>query len=55
MITAIFGGPTSDATEITRRRNQMLNLLEVAAPNEAVERDRKAYADLLEAVITGRE
>jgi len=55
MITAMFGGPTSKAAEIKRRRGQIINLLEIAAPNRAMERDGKAYADLLESVITGHQ
>jgi hypothetical protein len=53
MITAMFGGPTSKAAEIKRRRSRLINLLRIAAPNQAMERNGKAYAKLLEAAITG--
>jgi len=55
MITAMFGGPTSKVTEIKRRRSRLINLLRIAAPNQAMERDGKAYAKLLEAAITGHQ
>jgi hypothetical protein len=53
MITAIFGGPTSRGVEVKRRRARLINLLELAAPNKAVERNGKEYGRLLEEVITG--
>jgi hypothetical protein len=55
MIAALFGGTTSRATEINRRRKRIINLLEIAAPNKAMERDGKAYASLLENIVSGRQ
>lgn len=36
MIPALMGRLISDQTELAKRRNRMLNWLEVAAPNAAV-------------------
>jgi hypothetical protein len=53
IITAMFGGPTSRASEVRRRRERIINLLQIAAPNRAMERDGQVYAKLLEDVIRG--
>src|SRR5260370_24858272 len=53
MISAMFGGPTSKTAEIKRRRGQIVNLLSLAAPNQALERDGKKYARILEQAIKG--
>jgi hypothetical protein len=54
MITAMFGGPTTSKTEIRRREQQVLNLLEIAAPNQALEKDSGEYANILCSAISGQ-
>jgi hypothetical protein len=53
MITSMFGGAAKSAAEKKRRQSKVLNLLKVAAPNRAVERDGSKYAEILSAAISG--
>ena len=53
LITSLFGGPSKSKKETESRRRRLLDLLRVAAPNRALERDRVAYERLLEEAITG--
>lgn len=54
MIAALFGGPTKSKREIARRYSRVVNLLELAAPNASVDRDKSLYLDLLEECLTGQ-
>ena len=53
LITGLFGGPSSSGAETEERRKRVLNLLKVAAPNRALDRDRGEYEQLLEEAIAG--
>ncbi len=53
LITALFGGPTSDAKEIGNREDRLINLLKVAAPNRALVNDGPAYETLLSDALRG--
>ena len=53
MIAALFGGPTQINSEIETRRQRVLNLMDIAAPNRAIEQYRDAYDKLLSASIRG--
>ena len=53
MIAALFGGPTGINSEIETRRQSVLNLMDIAAPNRAIEQDREAYDKLLSASLRG--
>lgn len=53
MIAAMFGGPTKSSRVVETRRQRVLNLMDVAAPNRAVEQDRDAYDELLSASLRG--
>lgn len=53
MIAALFGGPTQINSEIETRRQSVLNLMDIAAPNRAIEQDRDAYDKLLSASLRG--
>ena len=55
MITAMFGGASSGKKEIQDRQKRILNLLEVAAPNEALERYSSEYTQILNSAITGSQ
>ncbi len=52
IINSLFGGPASN-DEMTERRERILNLLEVAEPNQALLDDRERYDLLLEQAISG--
>ena len=53
LITSLFGGKANTDEEITGRRGRLLNLLEIAAPNRALEKDRTAYQQLLDDAVAG--
>ncbi|MFA6114179.1 MAG: AAA family ATPase [Sphingomonas sp.] len=53
LITGLFGGKSKSDAETEARRERVLNLLKVAAPNRALELDRAQYEKLLEQAITG--
>lgn len=53
MITSVFGGPTNKAREVERRRKHILNLLDIAAPNQALKRNRHEYEEILETALKG--
>jgi len=53
MMTAIFGGPARTKKEREKRFSQVFNLLEEAAPNQALEENRMAYGRLLEEAVLG--
>lgn len=53
LITGLFGGPSLSEAETEERGERVLNLLKVAAPNRALDRDRAEYEKLLEEAITG--
>lgn len=53
LITSLFGGPAKDAVEATARRSRLVNLLQIAAPNRALVRDREKYEQLLDHALAG--
>ena len=53
MITAMFGGRVKRPTELSQRRKHVLNLVEVAAPNQAVLKSRASYLRILAKALTG--
>ncbi|TAX65851.1 hypothetical protein ELI00_32430 (plasmid) [Rhizobium ruizarguesonis] len=53
MIPALVGPVTDDQAVIADRRERVLNLLEIAAPNAAVLRHKADYAAFLEAGLRG--
>ena len=53
MIPALVGPFTADPEIIASRRERVLNLLEIAAPNAAVQRHRADYAAFLETGLKG--
>lgn len=53
LITSLFGGPSRSDEDTASRRHRLLNLLEVAAPNRALELDRGRYQALLDEALTG--
>lgn len=55
MITAMFGGPTRKLSEIKIRRSHIINLLELAAPNRAVEENRPQYRAILNNALSGKQ
>lgn len=54
MVPALLGGVTTNETEIASRRQRVLDLLTVAAPNAAVRKFGDEYRKFLEAGIEGR-
>jgi len=54
MITAMFGGRAKSAAEVARRREHVINLLEVAAPNQSVLSSRAQYQRILTSALTGK-
>lgn len=54
LITALFGGPASSANQVAERKGRLLNLLRIAAPNRALDRDRDNYERLLEEALAGQ-
>ena len=55
MITSIFGGSAKSAVRIADRKKRVLNLLQLAAPNQAVLRNRKRYEQILESALAGKD
>jgi hypothetical protein len=53
LITSLFGGPTKDPAEVAARRGRLVNLLQIAAPNRALDRDRDKYEKLLDDALSG--
>lgn len=53
LITSLFGGKALSPGDADSRRARLLDLLRVAAPNRALERDRAAYEKLLDEAVTG--
>jgi hypothetical protein len=53
MIPALMGDRTSDVIEIDSRRERVLNLLKLAAPNAALRRHGKQYDEFLEEGLKG--
>lgn len=53
LITSLFGGPSRSDEDTVSRRARLLNLLEVAAPNKALELNREGYQALLDEALTG--
>lgn len=53
LITSLFGGPARDAAEVAARRGRLVNLLQIAAPNRALDRDREKYEKLLDDALAG--
>jgi hypothetical protein len=53
IITALFGGKTNSRKELRARRERLLNLLEVAEPNRALNQDSSKYKRLLSSAISG--
>jgi hypothetical protein len=55
MIASIFGGPVKRAVQIADRKKRVLNLLQLAAPNQAVLKNRKKYEQILESALAGKD
>jgi len=55
MISAMFGGPVKHAVQVADRKKRVLNLLQLAAPNQAVLRNRKKYEQILDSALAGRK
>jgi hypothetical protein len=53
MITSMFGGAIRSAEKRRLRKKRVLNLLELAAPNRAVSRDRRKYQSILDSALVG--
>jgi hypothetical protein len=53
LITSLFGGPAKDQADAAARRGRLMNLLQIAAPNRALDRDRDKYEKLLEDALSG--
>lgn len=53
MISSLFGGPSQSVNLMDDRCKQILNLLEEAAPNEAVKENREAYRNILDIALSG--
>ena len=53
MITAMFGGSTKRPAELRSRRKHVLNLLDLAAPNQAVLKNRAEYQQILDNALEG--
>ena len=53
LILNLFGGPSSCKEEQQRRSKRVLNLLEVAAPNQALTEGRDVYQALLDEAVQG--
>jgi hypothetical protein len=53
LITSLFGGPTSSPDEVLSREQRLINLLQIAAPNRALENNRAEYERLLSEALTG--
>ena len=53
IVASLFGGPTKDSLEVKERLRRVLNLMEVAAPNQAVLQEKVGYEALLEESISG--
>ena len=53
MIAALFGGSTQISSEVESRRQRVLNLMDIAAPNRAIKKERDAYDKLLSASLRG--
>jgi AAA domain-containing protein len=53
IITALFGGRTRSRKEVAERRGRTVNLLKVAEPNRALEKDARKYQRLLDAALSG--
>ncbi len=53
LITYLFGGPSKSKQETKERRRRLLNLLDIATPNQALEQDREAYERLLDEAVVG--
>jgi hypothetical protein len=54
MITSMFGGPLKRGGHIADRTKRVLNLLQLAAPNQAVAKNRKEYEGILKSALVGR-
>jgi hypothetical protein len=54
MITSMFGGKAVGAAALRLRRSRVLNLMNIAAPNQAVTNDRKRYEGILSSALKGR-
>ena len=52
VITALFDASEPDST-LASRRDRVLNLLQIAAPNRALQNDRERYNALLEEAVRG--
>lgn len=52
IVTALFGGPKSN-DRTSERLQRVLNLLELAEPNQALLEDRDRYTKLLEEAVSG--
>ena len=53
IISSLFGDPTDDPQEVQERLRHVLNLMEVAAPNQALLQERDGYQTLLDQAVSG--
>ncbi len=53
IVTALFGGKSRSKKETAQRFERVFNLIEHAAPNETLNRNRKGYEKLLESSVSG--
>ena len=54
IVTALFGGPAKTKQQAEDRlRNNVLNLLQVAAPNRALKQDGHRYESILQSAVSG--
>jgi hypothetical protein len=53
MIASMLGGRIKSPAQMRDRKKQVLNLLQIAAPNQAVLKDRKRYEQILESALAG--
>ena len=53
LITSLFGGTAKNDIEICARKEKIINLLKVAAPNKSLINDREKYQALLDQAIRG--
>ena len=53
LIAALFGGPTQKNDEIRTRKSRIINLLQIAVPNQSLLNDGEKYQKLLDVAIEG--
>ena len=53
LITALCGGPTKKTEDIGTRKSRIINLLEIAAPNQSLINEKEKYQELLDRAVAG--